>query len=122
MSWTLDKQKKQIFSPAGLLFGTFYSGKEGINDEKIADGPLPSGEWEMWTVVFNHPKCGPDCIRIRPAVPAFGDEITKWCRNPLSFLIHGDNLTHTANEGCIVTTNADRRSMWDSLDRMIIVK
>ncbi len=122
MPWTLDKTTIRILSPAGLAFGTFYSGMKDVLDEHIQNGPLPSGEWEMWTVVFNHPKCGPDCIRLRPASQEFAKEITDWGRNPTSFLIHGDNLTHTASEGCIITTNADRRAMWDSLDRLVICK
>jgi hypothetical protein len=131
--WTFDRRAGEIRNPAGHRSGTAYAGHGAARNNPefegehgrmehgkiVAGGPLPGGQYHMERVE-HHPTAGPFFIRLRP-----DDEtrarIVELKREPDSFGIHGDSLTHDASEGCICTNRAQREIMWSSTDHWIHV-
>lgn len=130
MPWT-----GRILAPDGHTAGLAYAGhgtarnnpkREGehgvLVDGKItAGGPLPAGTYRMSELVLMHLKTGPYSIRLKPD-EATRQHILELNREPDSFLIHGNNATNDASEGCIITNRATREIMWQSVDKILIVE
>jgi len=98
----------------GEFVGTGYSGA-GIdrnNPDAVAThnmGPIPPGNWHL-SSSYDDPHKGKNCFRLSPneGTNVFGRS---------GFLIHGDNSTHTASEGCIILGPSIRQEIASTFDR-----
>lgn len=115
--WTYEQATGHL-SHDGELIGTGYAGHGvGRNHpemESVASvGPLPCGVYTIGPA-FTHPKTGPLTMRLFPDADnqMFGRS---------GFLMHGDNPTHTASEGCIVIGRMVRQQVAASVDRRLQV-
>ncbi len=128
-NWTYSQSTGVITN--GQTVGHGYSGAgEGKNNPAMDHvenvGPTPRG----WFTMAERLECtslpcadchgqekhkhGPDVIRL---IPDPENEM----HGRAGFLCHGDNLTHTASEGCIVQDHTTRMAMHQSADRRIQV-
>lgn len=117
MSWIYNQANGSL-SNTGFLIGSGYSGKGvGKNNPTMEDipevGPIPRGRYIIGDA-FTHPHAGPVCMRLEPDA---GD--TMFGRS--GFMMHGDNTTHTASEGCIIMPRDVREKIAASSDRELIV-
>jgi hypothetical protein len=134
MSWTFERAAGKILTPQGHVAGMAYAGHgEARNNPAMegehgamamgvitAGGPLPAGTYTMTELVLMHPKTGPYSIRLKPD-EATRAHILSLKRGPDSFLIHGNNATNDASEGCIISNRATREIMWKSEDHQLRV-
>lgn len=112
----------KLLNPDSSLLAQCYSGlgkcKNDPDSQGIKDwGPIPQGGYTMvsYNEVFEDGRHGPGVIVL---VPDKSNEM--FARG--GFLIHGDNSTHTASEGCIVVSpESVRKSIWASKTKHIIV-
>lgn len=114
MPWTFQQSTGNL-SRDGVFVADCYSGAgEGKNNPDMQNvpnvGPVPRGSYTITGAECNGEipcdQCGgsashhhgPFVLRLHPDP---GDEMF----GRAGFLIHGDNSTHTASQGCIVTPN-----------------
>jgi hypothetical protein len=107
-----------VIAENGALRGTGYSGQgEGRDNAAMAavagKGPLPPGRYRFGAA-YAHSKLGPVCMNLEalPGTEIFGRAL---------FRIHGDNQSHDASHGCLVTGPGVRRAMDASRDRVLEV-
>jgi hypothetical protein len=98
-TWIYRQKTGALWSPDGEQVGTGYAGyAEGRNNpdlENVANiGPVPRGLYTIGAS-FKHPKTGPVTMRLAP-------DSTNTMHGRSAFMIHGDNATHDASEGCII--------------------
>jgi len=115
------RQSTGVLDRDGAPLLTGYAGHgAGVNNPAMQHqhdiGPLPQGRYTM-TTIFDSPHTGLASIILDPdaANEMFGRS---------GFRIHGDNAAadHTASNGCIIAGHAaDRRAIWNSGDRQLIV-
>lgn len=136
MSWSYSQSTGILGSADGLFKARGYAGagagKNNPDMQNIVDvGPLPQGRYSLGQAfecthdlesdetcgdchgTAKH-KHGPNVIRL---IPDPGNEMF----GRAGFLIHGDNSTGTASEGCIVMPPATRQQIMDSNDHVIEV-
>lgn len=97
-----------LATPDGFL-ATGYAGHGGGKNVAAMQhipnvGPLPRGLYRIVGEPFTHEHCGPFCLRLEP-------DPANEMHGRAGFLIHGDNDTHTASEGCIVMSRAIRQQI-----------
>lgn len=117
MSWIYN-QSNGVLSHTGFLIGTGYSGKGvGRNNPTMEDvpevGPIPTGVYTIGEP-FTHPHAGPICMRLEPNE---GDDM----HGRSGFMLHGDNTSHTASEGCIIMPRDVREKIAASSDKELVV-
>lgn len=102
----------------GLYMETGYSGAlpDGKNNPDMECvrniGPIPRGYYDIGAIE-NKPT--PLTLRLNADKP-------NYCYPARSgFLIHGDNTTHTASQGCIILGRNMRRTIADSGDNRLLV-
>ncbi|CAB4131058.1 Protein of unknown function DUF2778 [uncultured Caudovirales phage] len=98
--------------PDGKATATGYAGMgEGKNNpalEAVANiGPLPRGLYTITGPPCIHPHCGQFTLRLEP-------DSTNEMHGRAGFLLHGDNATGTASQGCIVLPRKVREEIWAS--------
>lgn len=99
MNWKYDQTSGSLYSPEGEVSGVGYAGKGlGKNNPSLQSvkntGPIPKG-WYTIGEAFTHPHTGPVSMRLTQ-----DKENEMFDRD--RFLMHGDNPTHTASDGCII--------------------
>jgi hypothetical protein len=116
--WTYSQGTGKLFDPAGKHVATGYSGKgKGKNNCDMQHvknvGPIPRG---LYTIgqAYNSQKVGPFALPLTPdpSNEMFGRS---------AFLVHGDNKTGTASEGCIILGRMTRDALNYSTDRVLKV-
>ncbi len=116
--WRYIQSNGHLFSPEGSLFVVGYSGRanDGKNipakEREKGIGPIPRGRWTI-----GPPYKGPTdfSLRLTPtsSTNTFGRS---------AFLIHGDNKSQTASQGCIIVSPRKlRETIWASNDRDLLV-
>lgn len=115
------KQKTGEILQNGSPIGIGYSGKaEGRNNpdkERMPNvGPLPAGHYKIGKAFddLRHPGKGPCVMRLYPIKDT--DEFGR-----SGFMIHGNNATNDASDGCIILGPSIRRQIADSDDRELEV-
>jgi hypothetical protein len=118
MRWTYSQGTGELRDPAGRLMHVGYSGKgPGRNNCDMQAvrqvGPIPRGHWVMGKP-YDSRKVGAYAIPLKPSegTETFGRS---------AFLIHGDNRTHDASEGCIIMPRRVRNAIVDSGVRVLEV-
>lgn len=116
--WTYSQGTGQLTDTDGRKVAVGYSGKgQGKNNCSMQHvrgiGPVPQGMWVIGAP-YNSKKVGPFAMTLTPVegTETFGRS---------AFLIHGDNATGTASEGCIIFPRRVRQIIWDSGDRILNV-
>jgi len=122
MAWVYEVNKKSFYLNDDFKFSARYAGAPGYkNDtqyECLANkGPLPRGKYRIVGQPFKHPTAGRFTLRLEPYAS------NNMCGRA-GFLIHGDSRKHLgeASNGCIVANPEDRKAIWDSMDKELIVK
>ncbi len=115
--WNYSQSTGQL-SRDGVLVGTGYSGcREGRNCSTLQDrhnlGPIPRGLYSI-SDPYDTTEHGPFVLRLTPDL---GNEMF----GRADFLMHGDNATHTASEGCIIQARAVRDQVAASGDKQLEV-
>lgn len=119
MPWTYFQSTGVMQDPEGNPIATGYSGfGDGRNNtamEQVPNiGPIPRGSYRVGHArISTH--TGPVSMDLMPiaATQTFGRS---------GFLVHGDNLSHTASHGCIILARAVREKIDRSTDRELTVK
>jgi hypothetical protein len=116
--WTYSQGTGKLFDPQGNHVATGYSGKgPGKNNCAMQHvrnvGPIPQGLYIIGKP-YDSKKVGPYAI---PLAPDPGNEMF----GRSAFLIHGDNRTHTASEGCIILPRRTRNAIVDSGEVLVKV-
>lgn len=97
--WVYSQGTGKLYDPSGVHVATGYSGKgKGKNNCDMQHvrnvGPIPQGIYIIGQP-YNSKKVGPFAL---PLTPHPDNEMF----GRSAFLIHGDNKTSTASEGCII--------------------
>jgi hypothetical protein len=116
--WTYSQGTGRLLDPEGKHVATGYSGK-GIGKNNCdmqhvrAVGPIPVGTYTIGTP-YNSKKVGPFALPLKPDPrnQMFGRS---------AFLIHGDNATGTASEGCIIMPRRVRDMIAQSAHKVLKV-
>lgn len=100
MNWTYYQKTGELVRPDGSVACVGYAGYgPGRNNPALQHvkkiGPLPRTTYRIGALMARHPKAGPNVVRLIPT-----NEAEMLGR--AGFLIHGDNKTHDASEGCII--------------------
>lgn len=110
-------QKTGEISRNGTPLGNGYSGKaDGRNnpdaERKQGIGPLPAGYYLIGKAFddMRHPGKGPCVMRLYPV-----KDTNEFGRS--GFMIHGNNATNDASDGCIILAPSIRRQIADGDDR-----
>ena len=93
--------------------GAVPDGKNNPDKECVRNvGPIPRGYYNIGAA-----RVGPTPITL----PLTADK-PNYCNTGRSgFLIHGDNSTSTASEGCIIMSRGLRQTIADSKDKRLLV-
>lgn len=120
--WTYVQRTGHLYHDSVLIVTGYSGANEGRNDpamESVADlGPIPC---DLYTIgrAFTHPEAGPFTLRLTPNDGHAGNTERS------GFLIHGDNLSHTASHGCIIVPRPFRlemdRSVADGDDQLEVI-
>ena len=116
--WTYSQGTGVLTDPNGQKVATGYSGK-GIGKNNCSMqhipsvGPIPQGLWIIG-MPRNSVNVGPFAMDLTPVplTETFGRS---------ALMIHGDNRTGTASEGCIILPRRVRHIIWDSGERKLKV-
>jgi hypothetical protein len=116
--WTYSQGTGKLFDPEGKHVATGYSGKgRGKNNCDMQHvrnvGPIPQGIYTIGKP-YNSAKVGPFAL---PLTPDPSNEM----HGRSAFLIHGDNKTGTASEGCIILGRMIRDRISYSVERKLKV-
>lgn len=119
MPWTYHQSTGALSAPQGLGVATGYSGAEMGKNNPLTEGeknvgPIPRGTYQIRPAHFS-PHTGPlsmDLVAM-PNTHTLGR---------YAFLIHGDNPSHTASQGCIILSRGIREQINGSSDRILIVQ
>ncbi|BCQ27646.1 DUF2778 domain-containing protein (plasmid) [Caballeronia sp. NK8] len=120
MPWTYNRTDGTLTDPQGnVVARNGYSGAgEGRNNPAMEDvqnvGPIPQGSYAI-AHARHSTRTGPVSMDLAPEVGThtFGRS---------AFMIHGDNLSHTASHGCIILPRSTRTQIEESADRRLVVQ
>ncbi len=115
--WRYSQSTGQLYQD-DVLVATGYSGKGvGRNCCTMQSvhnvGPIPRGLYSI-SDPFDTTEHGPFVLRLTPDP---GNEMF----GRAGFLIHGDNATHDASEGCVIQTRTVRQRIAVSGDKKLEV-
>ena len=117
--YTYSQTKGVLIDANGKHVATGYSGNgQGKNNSLMqhvkAVGPLPRGWWKIVGPPYDSANVGPYALKLEPmeGTETFGRS---------AFRLHGDNMTHTASQGCLIFPRAVRKAMWEGSDHEILV-
>ena len=116
--WTYSQGTGHLYDTDGKKVATGYSGKgHGKNNCDMQHipsvGPIPRGMWFIGKP-RDSKNVGPFAMDLKPV-----EGTLTYGRS--AFMIHGDNRTGTASEGCIILPRRARHIIWDSGDRVLNV-
>ena len=116
--WTYSQGTGKLFDPDGVHIATGYSGKgRGKNNCALQHvknvGPIPQGIYTIGQA-YNSAKVGPFALQLTP-------DPSNDMGGRSAFLIHGDNRTGTASEGCIILGRMVRDRLNYSAERLLKV-
>ena len=120
MATTLTySQISGVLADGRTVLGTGYSGHDiGKNNPDMQGvhnvGPIPIGSYSINGPPYNTATHGPYVMRLLP-LPGT-DTLGR-----SGFLIHGDNTTGTASEGCIIMPRIVRQRIWEYGYRQLLV-
>ena len=120
MPWQYEQSTGRMLRPNGTVLYTGYAGYDWGRNLPVLQavpfmGPIPRGTYRMTEFLDSLRGRGSNVIRLmpEPGTDTFGRD---------GFLIHGDNATNDASQGCIIVGGANnRRAIWDSADRILEV-
>lgn len=117
--WIWD-QSAGTLSRNGVVISRGYAGKgRGRNNPALQGvkgvGPIPQGRWKI-LAPYNSKNTGPYTMAVH-AVDKTPNDDTHDTTGRGAFRIHGDNLTGTASQGCIILPRKIREKIWLSGDR-----
>ncbi len=117
MPWRYSQSTGQLFHD-DVLVATGYSGKGvGRNCSTMQDqscvGPIPRGFYSI-SDPYDTVQHGPFVLRLTP-------DAENEMHGRAGFLMHGDNATHDASEGCIIQPPDVRRRVAVSGDKRLQV-
>ena len=116
--WTYSQGTGALLDPSGRKVATGYSGKgRGKNNCELQHlksvGPVVRGMY-----IIDEPR---DSEKVGP----FAMDLIPYPENDMlgrsAFMIHGDNRTGTASQGCIILPRRVRHIIWDSGERKLKV-
>ena len=118
MTWTYSQGTGMLYDPDGTHIATGYSGKgKGKNNCGLQHvrnvGPIPQGVYTIGQP-YKSAKVGPFAL---PLTPHPDNEMF----GRSAFLVHGDNRTGTASEGCIILGRMVRDRLNYSMVRTLTV-
>lgn len=103
------------------IIGTGYSGQPEYKNEpefqnEKGKGCIPKGKYTIEKPAFQHPKCGPFCLRLEP-----DPKNVMYGRD--GFLIHGDSIKEpgAASDGCIIMARTVREQIEKDPSNTLIV-
>jgi hypothetical protein len=118
MTWTYSQGTGELRDEHGDLVHVGYSGAgDGKNNcamQAVKNvGPIPRGYWVLGKP-YDSRKVGPYAIPLKPAplTETYGRS---------AFVVHGDNRTHTASQGCIIMPRKVRNLLVDRAVKIIHV-
>lgn len=120
MPWTYNQTTGSLRDPQGqAVASNGYSGNgQGRNNSAMEQtpnvGPIPRGRYRIGHARHST-HTGPVSTDLTPqtGTNTFGRS---------AFLIHGDNISHTASNGCIILPRSVREQINSSTDREIVVQ
>jgi hypothetical protein len=120
MPWTYHQADGTLYDPQGnAVASDAYSGAGvGRNNSAMEQmpnvGPIPRGTYQI-EHSRHSPRTGPVSMNLtpQPGNQMFGRS---------AFMIHGDNRTHTASQGCIILRRDLREQIDGSDDRELTVQ
>jgi len=114
--WTYDQASGNLDrdgEPVGVGYSGAGEGRNNPDDQDIQNvGPIPRGAYSIGAP-YDTATHGPFVMRLTPSKPLEDGRG--------GYLIHGDNATHTASEGCIILTRLIREAIWKSGDHDLTV-
>jgi len=123
--WTYVQSTGQLLDPAGKLLAIGYSGLGlGKNDpaaQMIPNvGPLPCGIYTMELIADAQGNACDYGDKKAPVLRLIPDSQNVMFDRK-GFLMHGDNATHTASDGCIIQDHTTRVTVSMSTDKKLWV-
>jgi hypothetical protein len=120
MPWTYTRSTGTLTNPEGsIVASNVYSGAgEGRNNPTMENvrnvGPIPRGTYRIGNARHSA-RTGAISMDLTPesSTSTFGRS---------AFMIHGDNLTHTASHGCVILGRPVRQQIDLSSDKGLIVQ
>ncbi|WP_408450809.1 tlde1 domain-containing protein [Paraburkholderia fungorum] len=119
MPWTYIQSTGVFQDPQGNTAATGYSGAGAGRNNSLMErepnvGPIPRGTYRIGNARQSH-RTGAVSMDLAPiaSTQTFGRS---------AFLIHGDNLSHTASHGCIILPRLTREQINRSTDRELVVQ
>lgn len=112
MTWEYSQSTGLLTNNRAIIASGGYSGKGKWKNDSSSEalknkGPIPKGRYLIGRP-YNSNKVGPYAIPLTPT----GHN----AHGRTDFLIHGDNSTSTASEGCIIFPRSIREKIIDSGD------
>lgn len=120
MPWTYNQTTGSLRDPQGqLVANDGYSGAgQGRNNRAMEHarntGPIPRGRYRIGNARHST-HTGPVSMNLAPQTGT-----TTFGRS--AFMIHGDNISHTASNGCIILRRPIREQINSSTDRELVVQ
>ncbi|MGA7777847.1 MAG: tlde1 domain-containing protein [Paraburkholderia sp.] len=120
MPWTYNRTTGTLTNPEGLTIANDgYSGAgQGRNNPSMQNvqniGPIPDGSYRVGNARHST-RTGAVSMDLAP-------EVGTDTHGRSAFMIHGDNISHTASHGCIILRRAVREQINQSTDRRLIVR
>jgi len=120
MPWTYSQTTGILKDPEGNVATRdgYSGGGLGRNNQAMENvsnvGPIPRGSYRIGSS-HHSAHTGPVTMDLSPsaATNTFGRS---------AFLIHGDNLSHTASHGCVILRRDVRERISASTDRTLVVQ
>lgn len=119
MPWTYKQSTGALSDPRRRSVAAGYSGADIGKNNSLREGekdigPIPRGTYQIRHAHYSR-HTGPVSMDLvaMPNTHTFGRS---------AFLIHGDNLSHTASQGCIIFPRSVREQINSSSDRVLIVQ
>jgi hypothetical protein len=120
MPWTYNQTTGSLRDPQGQVVAEDgYSGagqaRNNSTMEQMSNvGPIPRGRYRIGNARHSvHTGAVSMDLRPQTGTNTFGRS---------AFLIHGDNISHTASNGCIILRRNIREQINSSTDREIVVQ
>lgn len=114
MTWEYSQSTGLLTYNRAIVATGGYSGKGKWKNDSSSEalnnkGPIPKGRYQIGKPYNDSKKVGPYAIPLTP--------IGHTAHGRTNFLIHGDNSTSTASEGCIIfSPRSIREKIIDSGD------
>jgi hypothetical protein len=117
MPWWYAQRTGVLIDPNGKAIATGYSGRGfGRNnpamEHKQGEGPIPCATYRIGKP-YDSDKVGPYALPLTTTEAIYGRS---------DFRIHGNNAANDASRGCVIVPLNIRRKIWESGDRVFVVR